>query len=338
MVGEQHVNQRTVAPEFGEFLHPPDVRGTLLVQVSRGGLAEHQGQRHLREQDRLQVRLGLDRIGQPCVDLRPAGVGDPVGLAIRSFARFGLAADHLAVAGQPAERGVNLPEGQLLASPEVGVIVTLQVVAVAWLSFEQAKQGQGDAHPREYTLDVYARQIAYKTVRDDCHHGPFWMNFTGRTGGGPAGSHNLVTTIELRLRAWPTVSCCPLVLVDQSGQNPPPLDSRCCQSRSRSLCSPAVADHAPLMPHLPLARKYPPDRLGFGKPATPTRASADGSTGQSRGPYPRPASRLFLCRRATAWYRSGGCSRPCGSSTMRRTSAKARPGRGSASMSRSRRA
>ena len=159
MVGEQHVNQAAVAPEFGEFLHPPDVRGMLPVQVCRGGLAEHQGQRHLREQDRLQVRFGLDRIGQPRVDLRPAGVGDRVALAVRSFARFGLAAGDLAVAGQPAERGVNLPEGQLLASPEVRVIVALQVVAVTGLAFEQAEKGQRDAHPREYTLGVYAAQI-----------------------------------------------------------------------------------------------------------------------------------------------------------------------------------
>jgi len=159
VVGEQRVDQRTVAPDFGKFLHPPDVRGALPVQVCRGGLAEHQGQRHLREQDRLQVRFGLDRIGQPRVDLRPAGVGDRVALAVRSFARFGLAAGDLAVAGQPAERGVNLPEGQLLASPEVRVIVALQVVAVTGLAFEQAEKGQRDAHPREYTLGVYAAQI-----------------------------------------------------------------------------------------------------------------------------------------------------------------------------------
>src|SRR5215469_1310689 len=131
------------------------MRGTLPVQVSLGGLAEHQRQRHLREQHGLQVRLRLDRIGKPCVDLGPAGVGDRVALAIGSLARLRLAAGDLAVAGQPAEGGVNLPERQLLASPEVGVVITLEVVPVTRFTFEQAKQGQWNAHSREYTLGIY---------------------------------------------------------------------------------------------------------------------------------------------------------------------------------------
>src|SRR5690348_10681795 len=118
----------------------------LRVKVGRGGLAEHERERHLREEYRLQVRLGLDRIGQPRVDIVPTGVGDGVALAVRAVARLGIAGGDLAVPRQPSERGVHLAERQLLTAPEEGVVGALEVVAMAWLPFKQAEQREWDAH------------------------------------------------------------------------------------------------------------------------------------------------------------------------------------------------
>ena len=94
------------------------------------------------------MRLGLDRLGQPRLDLGGAPLGDDVALAVRPLARLDVADHHLAVAGQPAEGRVDLAERQRLAAAEERVVVALEVVAVARLPFEQAEQGEGNAHGR----------------------------------------------------------------------------------------------------------------------------------------------------------------------------------------------
>src|SRR5690348_1166981 len=105
------------------------------------------------------MRFRLDRLGQPRVDLGRAQVGDDVALAIRALA--GLLADHhLAVAGQPAEGGVDLAERQRLVAAEELVVVALELVTVAGLALEQAEQRQRNTHANRYTLSVYVEQIA----------------------------------------------------------------------------------------------------------------------------------------------------------------------------------
>ena len=47
---------------------------------------------------------------------------------------------------QAGERGVHLAEGQRPAPPEVGVVIALQVVAVARFAIEEAEQGHGNTH------------------------------------------------------------------------------------------------------------------------------------------------------------------------------------------------
>src|ERR1700733_11838592 len=159
MIGEKHVEQRAGPLELGELLHAPDMGGPLRVEVGLGRPAEHEREGHLREEHGLQVRLGLDRLGQPRVDLVAARVGDGVALAVRAVARLGIAGGHFAVACKPSERGVHLAERQLLTAPEEIVIVALEVVAVARLSFKQAEQGEWDAHADQYILSVYLKQI-----------------------------------------------------------------------------------------------------------------------------------------------------------------------------------
>src|SRR6266545_3589620 len=102
------------------------------------------------------VRFGIDRLVEPFLDLAPPDFGDGVALAFRSGAGLHLAGRHLAVSGQSGQRGVHLPERERLAATEVGVVVALQVVAVARLSLEQPKQGQWNTHTREHTRSVYS--------------------------------------------------------------------------------------------------------------------------------------------------------------------------------------
>ena len=61
--------------------------------------------------------------------------------AFRPGPRLRVARDDLAIPGQAAKRGVDLPEWQLLASAEVCVVVALEVIPVAWLTFEEPEQG-----------------------------------------------------------------------------------------------------------------------------------------------------------------------------------------------------
>src|SRR3984893_11671145 len=192
MIGEQHVHQRASPLEVGELLHALHMRGPLRVEVGLGRLAEHEREGHLREQHRLQVRLGLDRLGQPLVDLVTARVGDGVALAVRAVARLGIAGDHLAVACQPSERGVHLTERQMLPAAEEIVVVALEVIAVARLPFKQAEQGAWDAHAGQYILSGYLKQIRTAGSRSItyseklCVSGTTWPNSQKL----PAGNRN----------------------------------------------------------------------------------------------------------------------------------------------------
>ena len=64
------------------------------------------------------MRLRLDRLGQPRLELGRAALGDHVALAVRALARADLAHHHLAVAGQPRQRRVDLAERQRLVAAE----------------------------------------------------------------------------------------------------------------------------------------------------------------------------------------------------------------------------
>ena len=98
------------------------------------------------------MRFRFYRCGQPCLYLALADWGDGVALAVRAGAGFDLTRQDLAVAGQPAQRGVHLPERESLATAEVGVVVTLQLVTVARLPLQQTQKGNRHTHTlREYT-------------------------------------------------------------------------------------------------------------------------------------------------------------------------------------------
>src|SRR4029077_3237650 len=109
------------------------------------------------------------RVGQPCLELGRARLGDDVALAIGARARLGLPGHHLAVPRQPTEGGVHLPERQRFVPAEVGVVITFQVVTVARLAFEQAQQGQWYAHAAtinsEYTLSQYIQCLCLLALR-----------------------------------------------------------------------------------------------------------------------------------------------------------------------------
>jgi hypothetical protein len=158
VVGEHRLDDPPTLLDLGELAHALEVGAALGVEVFLGGPVEHEREHDLGEQDRLQVRLGRDRLGQPGVDVGRAGLGDDVALAVGSVARLD-ADDHLAVAGQPGQGRVDLAERQRPTPPEERVVVALQVVAVAGLALEQTEQSQGNAHDSTiryaYTLRVY---------------------------------------------------------------------------------------------------------------------------------------------------------------------------------------
>ncbi len=97
------------------------------------------------------------------LELGHPGLGDDVALAFGPVAGLGLAGDDLAVPGQSAERGVDLTVRQGLAAPEEGVVVALEVVAVARLALQQPEKGEGNTHGRNihqgYTPSVYLARI-----------------------------------------------------------------------------------------------------------------------------------------------------------------------------------
>ena len=102
---------------------------------------------------------GSDRLVQPRLDVLFAGFADDVTLAVRALACFGRARDHLAVAGETGEGGIDLAEGEGLFPTEVGVVVTLEVIPVTRLPVEQPEQSQRHAHRRTirsaHTLSQY---------------------------------------------------------------------------------------------------------------------------------------------------------------------------------------
>src|SRR5712692_6112949 len=92
------------------------------------------------------MRLRLDRLAEPGVELTRADLGDGVALAVRPRSGLRIAAVDLAIAGQPAERRVHLAERQRLAAAEVGVVVALELITMARLAFQQAEKCQWNSH------------------------------------------------------------------------------------------------------------------------------------------------------------------------------------------------
>ena len=132
--------------ELGELAHPPEVRGPLHVEVLLRRAAEHEREHDLHEEVGLEVGLGRDRLGEPRLDLALPGLGDGVALAVRTGSGLSLAGDRLSVPRQAGEGGVHLAERKRPAPAEVGVVVALQVVAVARFAVEEPEEGHGNAH------------------------------------------------------------------------------------------------------------------------------------------------------------------------------------------------
>ena len=178
VVGQERVGQ--VPGELELIQLPPalQVCRPLGVEELLGGAPQHECQDYLGEEGRLEVRLGRDRLLQPGVDVSLAGFGDDVALAIGTGTGLDLSGNHFAVTHQPGQSGVDLAKWERLGPAKMRVVVAFEVVTVAWLSFEQPKEGIGNAHATEPTLSAYSTSIpAPPTLR----HAP-----SGRTGGTTA--------------------------------------------------------------------------------------------------------------------------------------------------------
>ena len=67
---------------------------------------------------------------------------------------------------ETGEGGVHLPEGKGPAPAEVGVVIALQVVAVARFAIEEPEEGHGNTHTRENTLSVYSDAIVVRVAAE----------------------------------------------------------------------------------------------------------------------------------------------------------------------------
>src|SRR5664280_1485439 len=105
------------------------------------------------------MRLGRDGLREPDLDLVLAAFGDAVALAVRARPGLSLPSDGLPVPRQAGEGGVHLTVGKRPTAAEEGVVVALQVVAVARFAIEEPEEGHGDAHTCEHTLGVYTEQL-----------------------------------------------------------------------------------------------------------------------------------------------------------------------------------
>ena len=146
MVGQEGVDEVALALERSAHAF---CAGGPPVECRGSASAERPSMRardHLDEEIGLQVRRGLDRLAQPRLEFVLPVVGDGVELSIRPPAGLHLSRRHLPITGQTGQRGIDLAELERLAPAEVGVVVALEVVAIARFTLEEAEEGKGYAH------------------------------------------------------------------------------------------------------------------------------------------------------------------------------------------------
>ena len=101
------------------------------------------------------MRFGHNRSYEPDVDLAASLLGDRVSLAVGPSTWFGVTHHRLAITAAAAERRIHLTERKWTASPEVSVVVALEVVSVTWFTIEKPQEGHRYTHnPREYTEGI----------------------------------------------------------------------------------------------------------------------------------------------------------------------------------------
>jgi hypothetical protein len=146
VVGQQRLGQRRRSPHLGQLAHPGEVSGPLRVQEPIGVPTRQQRQHHLGEQDRLQVRLGRLRLGKPALEVGDALLGDGVQLALGTLAGFGADDDRPAVAFEPAQRGVHLPERKRLVVAKALVEGPLELVTMRRRRLKEPQKGERCTH------------------------------------------------------------------------------------------------------------------------------------------------------------------------------------------------
>jgi len=136
MIGQECVNEVAFAFERGQLTHPAQMCRPLGVEVALGGTAQHECEDHLDEEVGLEVRRRLDWLAQPRLEFVLPAVRDGVELSIGSPSGLYLSRRHLSVTGEAGQGGIDLAELERFTSAEVGVVVALEVVAVARFTFK----------------------------------------------------------------------------------------------------------------------------------------------------------------------------------------------------------
>ena len=110
-------------------------------------------------------RCGAGSIGlaQPRLELVLSILGDGVELSVGSPSGLYLSRHHLPVTGEAGQGGIDLAEMERFAPAEVGVVVALEVVAIARFTLEEAKEGKRNAHAatinQHYSLESIERSV-----------------------------------------------------------------------------------------------------------------------------------------------------------------------------------
>ena len=100
----------------------------------------------LGEQRGLEVRLGVERLVEPALQLTRPLVGDRVAAAFRALRLLDLVDPDATALLEATERRIDLREGDRMVRREVAIDQALQVVAVTRLLLEEPQKGVRNAH------------------------------------------------------------------------------------------------------------------------------------------------------------------------------------------------
>ena len=121
VVGEQRDGHRRRPPDGRQLAHPLEV-GVALGVDQRLDRAPGQDREHdLGEQRRLEVRLGIERLVEPALELARPLVGDRVAAALRALGLLDLVDPDATALLEPTQRRIDLREGDRMVRREVAI-------------------------------------------------------------------------------------------------------------------------------------------------------------------------------------------------------------------------
>ena len=129
-----------------QLAHPFEMGMALRVDERLDRPPGQDREHDLREQRGLEVRLGIERLVEPALELTRALVGDGVATAFRALGLLDLVDPHAPPLLEPPERRIDLRERDRVVRREVAIDQPLEVIAVPRLLLEKPQEGVRNAH------------------------------------------------------------------------------------------------------------------------------------------------------------------------------------------------